>query len=79
MALVLAPSQKDATLARLEVRFSDAPAHAVPAAGLEALRRGIPAARSLPLLVQLAQRRSGTVVLDYLKPRTLSVEIGIWP
>ena len=79
VALVLAPTQKDATLARLEVRFSDAPGHAVPDAGLEALRRGIPAARSLPLLVQLAQRRSGTVVLDYLKPRTLSVEIGIWP
>ena len=79
MALVLAPSQKDATLARLEVRFSEAPADVLPDAELEALRRDIPAARSLPLLVQLAQHRSGTVVLDYLTPRTLSVEMRTWP
>lgn len=79
VALVLAPARRDAARARLEVRFSDAPADTLPHAGLEALRRAIPAARSLPLLVQLAQRRSGTVVLDYLTPRTLSVEMHTWP
>lgn len=79
VALVLAPDRRDAALARLEVRFSEAPADVLPDAGLEALRRDIPAARSLPLLVQLAQHRSGTVVLDYLTPRTLSVEMRTWP
>jgi hypothetical protein len=79
VALLLAPTQRHAAFARLEVGFSDAPAAKLPQSGLEALRRGIPAARSLPLLVELAQRRSGTVVLDYLTPRTLSVEIGTWP
>ena len=79
VALVLAPTRKDAALARLEVAFSDAPASVLPCAGLEALRRAIPAARSLPLLMQLAQRRCGTVALDYLEPRTLSVGIDTWP
>jgi hypothetical protein len=79
VALVLAPQRSPAALARLAVRLGEAPADRLPDAGLEALRRGIPAARSLPLLVQLAQRRSGTVVLDYLTPRTLSVEMHAWP
>jgi hypothetical protein len=79
VALVLAPARKAAALARVEVRLSDAPADQLPDAGLEALRQQIPAARSLPLLVQLARRGSGTVVLDYLKPRTVSVELQTWP
>ncbi len=79
VALVLAPARKAAALARLEVRLSDAPADQLPDAGFEALRQQIPAARSLPLLVQLARRGSGTVVLDYLKPRTVSVELQTWP
>jgi hypothetical protein len=32
-------------------------------AGLEALRRGNPAARSLPLLTRLAARSGGTIIL----------------
>ena len=79
VALVLAPAQSPAALARIAVGFSDAPADQLPDAALESLRRDIPAARSLPLLVQLARRRSGTVVLDYLAPRTLSVEMHACP
>jgi hypothetical protein len=79
VALVLAPARNNAALARLEVRLGDAPADTLGDARLEALRGAIPAARSLPLLVQLAQRRSGTVTLDYLSPRTLSVEMQTWP
>ena len=79
VALVLAPQRNPAALARLAVRLSDTPADRMPDAGLEALRRGVPAARSLPLLALLAQRRSGTVVLDCLLPGTLSVEMHAWP
>jgi hypothetical protein len=79
VALVLAPARNQAALARLEVRLSDACADALADARLEALRRAIPAARSLPLLAALAQRRSATVTLDYLAPRTLSVEMHTWP
>jgi hypothetical protein len=44
-------------------------------AGLESMRASIPAARSLPLLERLAQRRAGTVVLDYLDTARLAVEV----
>jgi Beta-ketoacyl synthase, N-terminal domain len=79
VALVLAPARKAAALARLQVRLGHATADQLPQARLEALRREIPAARCLPLLVQLALHRSGTVVLDYLKPRSLIVEMQAWP
>lgn len=76
VALVLAPERRPATLARLEVRLGEAPADDMPEPGLEVVRQGIPAARCLPLLAQLARKRSGTVVLDYLSPWTLRVEVG---
>jgi hypothetical protein len=40
---------------------------------LEALRSAVPAARSLPLLQTLAQRRAQRVVLDYLSELRLAV------
>jgi len=40
------------------------------------LRQAIPAARALPLLEVLAQRRSGAVVLDYLESMTLGIEVS---
>ena len=44
---------------------------------LEALRASNPAARSLPLLAMLAQRRTGSVVVDYLSPPQLLVQRGM--
>lgn len=44
-------------------------------AALDTVRRGIPTARSLPLLTLLAQGRSGRVVLDYLDDARLAVEL----
>ncbi len=79
VALVLAPARNAAALGRITVRLSDGPAARLADPRLEALRLAIPAARSLPLLVQLARRRSATVALDYLSPRTLSVEMHTWP
>ena len=62
VALVLAPAQKPARLPALEVRLSDATAEHMSDPTLEALRRSIPAARSLPLLELLALRTTGTAV-----------------
>jgi hypothetical protein len=45
-------------------------------AGLEALRRSIPAARALPLLELLARRASGSVTLAYLADLNLRVELA---
>jgi hypothetical protein len=42
---------------------------------LEALRASIPAARSLPLLRQLAAREPGVVNIEYLDGRSLMVEV----
>ena len=42
---------------------------------LEALRRSIPAARSLPLLQKLARREAGRVTLDYLEDVRLALEV----
>jgi len=79
VALVLAPTPGAASLARLTVQFSAAPAQPLAVGGLEALRRAVPAARSLPLLGLLARRRPGRVVLDYLDGRQLAVELSACP
>jgi hypothetical protein len=43
---------------------------------LEPLRRGVPAARALPLLAQLASGSPGRVVIEYLDGLSLAVEVG---
>lgn len=42
---------------------------------LESLRGSIPAARALPLLVQLARGKAGRVVIEYLDGLALAVEV----
>ena len=42
---------------------------------LEALRAGIPAARALPLLRQLALGEPGRVVLEYLDVHRVAVDV----
>jgi predicted dinucleotide-binding enzyme len=51
----------------------------MPDPQLESLRTTIPAARSLPLLRKLARQETGRVVLDYLNPQRLAVEVSTWP
>ena len=77
VALVLAPEAGAHTLARLGVRLTDAPASVLAASELERLRLGNPAARALPMLAALAQRRSARVVLEYLPGTQLQVDIAI--
>lgn len=75
VALLLVAPASAAELPRLQVALSDAPAAPMQHSALESLRASIPAARSLPLLERLAQRRGGTVILDYLDTARLAVEV----
>ena len=54
--------------------------HAAPSvladASLEAIRRGVPAARSLPLLRMLARGETGRTTIEYLDGLSLAVEVS---
>ena len=67
-ALVLTPGEDSRSLARIEFTLAQQPPTGLGDAQLEALRTSVPAARSLPLLRQLARREPGAVVLEYLDP-----------
>ncbi|TKC86914.1 3-oxoacyl-ACP synthase [Trinickia terrae] len=77
VALVLAPQASERTLARIEVRLTDASATTLASPAFEALRLGNPAARALPLVEALAARRSGSVVLEYLDDLRLEVDVAV--
>jgi hypothetical protein len=75
VAFVLAPAGASASLGRLMLSFSDSPADRMGDPALESLRASIPAARSLPLLYQLAVRQPAVVHIDYLDGRSVAVEV----
>lgn len=77
MALILTPRASAKSLAMLEVAFVSGPAAdtGMPNAELEAMRRGIPAARALPLLAALASGKAAQLNLAYLAQNHLSVRI----
>lgn len=83
LALLLAPADGAGSLARIAIDprslSADAPACELGQAGLEALRRSIPAARSLPLLQRLASGRAGRVRVDYLPGRALELALELEP
>ncbi len=76
VALVLAPPRPAGPGPMLELHAS-AEAAATPCAdaGLEALRQGIPAARSLPLLLALAGGSAATVVLQGAPGHGLTLQL----
>lgn len=76
LALVLSPSPSAGALGELRIRMCDAVGEPSGCSdeGLEALRRGNPAARSLPLLAVLAVSSTGTCRLD-LSRGALDIEI----
>jgi beta-ketoacyl synthase-like protein len=59
----------------LEVELGRGAASTMDDAALEAMRRGIPAARSLPLLRLLARGASGEATIDYLGAVTLHARV----
>jgi Beta-ketoacyl synthase, N-terminal domain len=77
VALLLSEPDAPAALARIALTLNDSPAAHMDHGELESLRASIPAARSLPLLERLAQRRGGGVVLDYLDNMQLAVEVQL--
>jgi hypothetical protein len=75
-ALLLMRPGAGAGLASITLALSDTLAATPMAdAGLEALRRAIPAARCMPLLQSLARQLAGTVVLEYLRGLQLAIEV----
>jgi hypothetical protein len=76
VALVLRAEPGAASLARLEASLSADRPDRLDDAALETLRSSIPAARSLPLLAQLARRRPGRVLIEYLGGTQLAVEVS---
>lgn len=75
IALVLAAEHSERALAKIAISLSASAADRFDDPELERLRLGIPAARGLPLLRALALRSNGPVVLDYLDPTRLAVEV----
>lgn len=75
LALALMPQQGPQSLARLEVTLVEAAGDKLTDPDLEALRIQIPSARGLPLLRAVAQGHPDRVILEYLEPLGLAVEI----
>jgi hypothetical protein len=75
VALVLSPHQSDVSKARIQLTTSHAPAQVMGDAGLEFLRLNVPALRALPLLERVARGEAGAVVLDYLAPMQLELDV----
>ena len=77
LALVLTPTETAQSIAALSIELvsADQPASSCDDPALEALRRAVPSAAALPLLVALARGgEPGAVVLDYLDATRLRVE-----
>lgn len=66
VAMVLAPTRGEHSLACLAAALVDAPVDHCDQPALEALRAQIPPGRGLPLLARIARRQAGSVVIEYL-------------
>ena len=83
LALLLAPAPNERTLAALTIELVGTQANvtACDDAALDGLRRSIPAAAALPLLIAIARAKSGSgalqrVVLDYLETTRLQIDVA---
>ena len=75
VALLLGSQRSAGSIASFRTSPCSLAADAMDDAALEALRGHIPAMRALPLLQRLAQGRTGPVVLDYLAPMQLKLDL----
>jgi hypothetical protein len=82
VAFVLAAERSAQSFARLDVALTDAPADTLADPALEALRHGVPSARSLPLLAALASLTAGDTrepvgrVIEYQPDSTLHITVS---
>jgi len=75
VALLLTPAAGPRSLAQLSAQLVAAGTQGMSDPQLEALRAGVPAARSLPLLRHLARGESGRAVIDYLENQRLELTV----
>jgi len=77
VALILTPQQSEKTLAVIEVEFVSGKMQetTMQAPGLEVLRRGVPAARALPLLAALASGKPAQISIAYLEDNHLNIRV----
>ncbi len=75
VALLFTPERSAVSLASIQLSACTRAADCLADTGLENLRQSIPAMRSLPLLQGLARGRPTSVVLDYLSPMQLKVDL----
>lgn len=75
IALMLSPRRSSASLAEISLSLTQATPNILNHAELEALRTGIPAARGLPLLCAIAQGHEQRVIIEYLEPSHLAVDV----
>lgn len=76
-ALILAPQQSDKSLAALDLEFvpGSAAETTMADAELDALRRGVPAGRALPLLAALASGQASQLCIAYLDGNHLAIRV----
>jgi hypothetical protein len=75
VALVLSPQRSAASIAGIQLKTTRSLAQNLNDTGLEWLRLQVPALRALPLLERIARGEAGTVVLDYLAPQQLELDV----
>jgi hypothetical protein len=75
VAMVLTPTKGLRSLAKIEATLTDELNDTMADPEMEALRRAIPAARSLPLLRLLATGASGRAILEYLDVSRVAVQM----
>lgn len=76
-ALILTKQQSEKSLAVIEVEFRSGktPETTMKEEALEILRKGVPAARVLPLLAALAAGKTTQISIDYLEENHLDIRV----
>jgi hypothetical protein len=77
VALILTPQQSEKSFASIELDFACGKSveTTMQDAGLETLRRGVPAARGLPLLAALARGKAAQISISYFDENHLDLRV----
>jgi hypothetical protein len=75
VALLLSAQPGPRAKGSIQLRTTRAPAAVMVDPALEQLRQQVPAMRALPFLQRLARGESGAVVLDYLAPQQIELDV----
>jgi hypothetical protein len=75
VAWLLSPMRSSKSLAGLTVQLTHEPARCQDEPALETLRKDIPAMRALPVLERIARKQAGPVVIEYLAPAQIQVDV----